>query len=135
MANLNVSEWIYQKLSGDTGYSSISTDLYKYDYDNPVVLFDSTSVSSTGNKSFSENIQTFRLLVFCALTSGAGWKVVALPNPTFASATSDNYVIICQNIDDTNRRIHVKYVSNTTFNIGYTQNTARLVIYGIKKEE
>lgn len=133
MANLNVDGALKKKsLITEAAYVNVATDEYKYDYDNPVVLFDSTSVSSTGDKPFNQNISTFKLLIFCGLTSGAGWKVVALPKRQFVVWTADNYVIICQNIDDTNRRIHVQYVDDTHFNIGYTQNTARLVIYGIK---
>lgn len=126
MSNLEVRERVYQDSE------SVASKYSFYDCDNPIVLFDSTSISSTGQQSFSQDISYFRILVFCGLTSGAGWKVVALPRIAFTSATTNNYVIIAQSISDTNRRIHIEYVDSTHFNIGYTQNTARLVIYGIK---
>lgn len=134
MSNLSVSGYIYNA----TSYA-IPED-YAYNYGSPVSIFDSSNISSTGNQNLAYKngvsgdryqFSEFSLLLFCQYTTSVGWKVIALPTIRFKLQTT-NSICITQNYTGENRRVHLKYVDETTFNISLIQNTGRFIIYGIQ---
>lgn len=127
MANVNVSGTIKQN------NDRVATSKVAYLYSSPWKIFDSENISATGNQYLSgdNKFSDYTILLFCQFTSGAGWRVIMLPTSRFVDQSS-NSVIIEQNYTGENRRIHIMYVNDTTFNVSYIQNTNRFIIYGIQ---
>ena len=135
MSNINVSGIIFN------ANSYAIAKKYAFNYGNPIAIFDSSSLSTgTQNTAYKNGVSgdryqfsEFALLLFCQFTTGAGWKVVAVPTISFKSSSiTDNGAVVSQNYTSDNRRVHLRYTNETSFYVGLAQNTNRFIIYGIK---